>query len=557
MKIIYTALLAILLCRMMQAQAPDKMSYQAVVRDVSNHLVVNHTVGMQISILKTSASGPAVYVETQTPSTNANGLVSLEIGKGVVVSGDFASIDWANGPYFIKTETDPVGGTNYTITGTSQLMSVPYALHAKTAQNALVYTAEQITSLMPTEGTVVFNSTEHLYQIYQGGAWHSFKTDCWPEPTSADAGAGQTLTDGSTVVTLAANTPAWQHGTGRWSILSGAGGRLADDTDPQTTFSGLPCTAYTLLWTISTSCSSSSDTVNIAFSQTPSIADAGADQTLGDGTTTATLSANTPAVSHGKGSWTIVQGEGGRLSDDTDPHTAFTGKLHTVYILRWTISTPCSNSTDDVTIRFNQDGTGSPVSDYDGNVYKTTYIGDQLWMTENLKTTHQADGTAIPAIEDINSNGTTDDEWESLGDNNTDKAYCNSASGFFYTYAAAKDACPTGWHLPTDADWTELERYIAAGGHSGQEGTALKSTSYWEEDGNGTDDYGFTAYPVGSRYDGTGTIDGEGYNGNWWSSTETSDKNAYFRFLHYNHPYLYRFSFHKSNGFNVRCIKDR
>lgn len=112
------------------AQAPEKMSYQAVVRDGNNALVTSSSVGMQISILQGSVTGTTVYSETQTPTSNANGLVSLEIGDGTVVSGDFTTIDWANGPYFIKTETDPTGGTNYTITGTSQLLSVPYALHA-------------------------------------------------------------------------------------------------------------------------------------------------------------------------------------------------------------------------------------------------------------------------------------------------------------------------------------------------------------------------------------------------------------------------------------------
>jgi len=90
---------------------------------------------MQISILQGSTSGTAIYKETQTPTTNVNGLVSLEIGDGTVVSDDFSTIDWANGSYFIKTDTDPAGGTNYTITGTSQLLSVPYALHAKTAES--------------------------------------------------------------------------------------------------------------------------------------------------------------------------------------------------------------------------------------------------------------------------------------------------------------------------------------------------------------------------------------------------------------------------------------
>lgn len=131
MKNVITIYAALLMTASVFAQAPEKMSYQAVVRDGSNNLVASTAVGMQISILQGTASGSAVYVETQTPTTNANGLVSLEIGAGTVVSGIFASIDWANGPYFIKTETDPMGGTNYTITGTSQLLSVPYALHAK------------------------------------------------------------------------------------------------------------------------------------------------------------------------------------------------------------------------------------------------------------------------------------------------------------------------------------------------------------------------------------------------------------------------------------------
>jgi len=135
MKRIYTIAAALLITANLWAQTPEKMSYQAVVRDASNNLVTSKAVGMQISILQGSATGTAVYAETQAPTANANGLVSLEIGSGIVVSGTFSSIDWSNGPFFIQTETDPIGGTTYTITGTSQLMSVPYALHAKTAEN--------------------------------------------------------------------------------------------------------------------------------------------------------------------------------------------------------------------------------------------------------------------------------------------------------------------------------------------------------------------------------------------------------------------------------------
>lgn len=128
-----TLLITCSIASVIYAQAPQKMSYQAVIRNTSNVLVASTTVGMRISILQGSASGSSVYTETQTLSTNANGLVSLEIGTGTVVSGTFSTINWATGPYFIKTETDPTGGTSYTIFGTTQLTSVPYALFSATS----------------------------------------------------------------------------------------------------------------------------------------------------------------------------------------------------------------------------------------------------------------------------------------------------------------------------------------------------------------------------------------------------------------------------------------
>ena len=138
MKQIFTLLvpvtIGILLTATVWAQSPGKMSYQAVIRNGSDELVTNQAIGMQISILQSSASGTVVYVETQTPTTNASGLVSLEIGTGFTTY-DFSSIDWSAGPYFIKTETDPTGGASYTIKGTSQLLSVPYALYAANAKS--------------------------------------------------------------------------------------------------------------------------------------------------------------------------------------------------------------------------------------------------------------------------------------------------------------------------------------------------------------------------------------------------------------------------------------
>src|ERR1035437_5690150 len=130
MKKINTIVIALALAATTLAQAPQKMSYQAVIRNASNNLVTTATVGMRISVLQGSSTGTAVYVETQTPATNANGLATLSIGGGTVTTGTFSAINWATGTYFLKTETDPTGGTSYSITGTSQLMSVPYAMYS-------------------------------------------------------------------------------------------------------------------------------------------------------------------------------------------------------------------------------------------------------------------------------------------------------------------------------------------------------------------------------------------------------------------------------------------
>ncbi len=164
MKNIFTFFGIILLTINLLAQAPEKMSYQAVVRDADNDLVSNQAVGMQISILQGAANGTAVYVETQTPTTNINGLVSVEIGAGTVVSGNFSAVNWSTGPYFIKTETDPMGGTNYAITGVSQLLSVPYALHAKTADN---FTGE----LEETDPSVPQGNQAGDMQYWNGTEW--------------------------------------------------------------------------------------------------------------------------------------------------------------------------------------------------------------------------------------------------------------------------------------------------------------------------------------------------------------------------------------------------
>ena len=136
MKRFFTTLfLLVLVGASLFAQAPEKFTYQAVVRNANNSLVINSPVGVRVSILQGGVNGTLVYMETQTAVTNANGLITLQIGGGNVQQGNFADIDWAGGSYFLKTETDPAGGSNYSVTSTQQLLSVPYALYAKDAGN--------------------------------------------------------------------------------------------------------------------------------------------------------------------------------------------------------------------------------------------------------------------------------------------------------------------------------------------------------------------------------------------------------------------------------------
>ena len=197
MKNIYIIIATILLTATTFAQAPEKMSYQAVVRDGGDVLVVGKTVGMQISILQggdLANPGPTiVYSETQTHTTNANGLVSLEIGTGTTTD-DFTAIDWSAGPYFIQTGTDPAGGADYTITGTSQLLSVPYAFYAaKSGDSAALQS--QVASLQTTTYSTVLIGTQYWMEknlevtqyrngdiipyVSQPADWEGLTTGAW------------------------------------------------------------------------------------------------------------------------------------------------------------------------------------------------------------------------------------------------------------------------------------------------------------------------------------------------------------------------------------------
>ncbi len=129
------SLLLMLVSSAAVAQAPQRMSYQAVIRNAEGTLLTSTAIGVKVSLLQGSDTGIAVYEETFTGTTNENGLLTLEIGGGSPILGSFAAVNWSTGIYYVKTETDPAGGTNYSITAVGQLLSVPYAFYSSSSSN--------------------------------------------------------------------------------------------------------------------------------------------------------------------------------------------------------------------------------------------------------------------------------------------------------------------------------------------------------------------------------------------------------------------------------------
>ncbi len=205
-----------------------------------------------------------------------------------------------------------------------------------------------------------------------------------------------------------------------------------------------------------------------------------------------------------------------------------------------------------------KDGKTGTVKDKDGNTYKTIVIGTQTWMAENLRTTKYNDGTAIPLVTDNAS-------WTNI----TTPGYCwydnNQAAngntyGALYSWYTVEtgDLCPTGWHVPTDAEWTILTDFLGgdsvAGGHLKESGTV-----HWNSPNTGaTNSSGFTALPGSGRGAFNGGFGDIGSSGCWWSSSASySTYNVWIRGLDNDKSRVQRTnSFHNKEGFSVRCVRD-
>lgn len=209
------------------------------------------------------------------------------------------------------------------------------------------------------------------------------------------------------------------------------------------------------------------------------------------------------------------------------------------------------------------------VTDIDGNVYHTIKIGEQTWMTENLKVTRYADGTSIPHVTD-------DATWGALGDNDTDAAWCyynngDNTYGVLYTWAAAKgNICPAGWHVPTDAEWKQLEMNLGMD-QAAADGTGWRGVSEGSKLGGNADLWaagnlknfdqfgssGFLMLPGGFRSAANGAFSGAGGEARWWSGTvEGDDTKAWRRRIASGDRRIARIADAKSNGCSIRLIKD-
>lgn len=201
----------ILLCVVsLFAQVPEKFNYQAVVRNANNSLVANAQVGVRVNILQGSASGNAVYSESHVATTNANGLITVNIGGGSVLHGSFSGIDWSDGPYFLKTDIDPNGGNNYSIMSTQQLLSVPYALYAKEAANSFSGDYNDLTNtpVIPTVPTNVSDLTNDAGYITAAQVPAQVNAD-W----NATTGAAEILNK-PTIPTVPTNVSAFTNDAG-------------------------------------------------------------------------------------------------------------------------------------------------------------------------------------------------------------------------------------------------------------------------------------------------------------------------------------------------------
>ena len=591
------------------AQAPEKFTYQAIVRNASNALAANAQVGVRVNILQGSAIGDAVYSESHVTSSNANGLITVNIGGGSVLHGSFASIDWSDGPYYLKTDIDPNGGNDYSITSTQQLLSVPYALYAKEAANSFSgdYNDLANTPTIPTIPTNVSALTNDAGYITgyietdpQFNAWDKDYNDLINKPTIPTVPTNiSAFTNDAGYITLD-SIPAIPSVPTNVSAFNNDAGYITGytETDPQ--FNAWDKNYNDLINkpvipTIPTNVSAFNNDAGYITSYTETDPQFNAwDKNYNDLTNKPILFdgnynslSNKPELSTvaTTGSYTDLNN---RPTIPTVPSnvSAFTNDAHYITdaqlnallasmnsridslrdrieeletgIIPVVPDTTTSDSTVIPTPFTMVDGQPCPnmatVTDYDGNVYNTVAIGQQCWIKENLRTTHSIDGTSVSYYANTNTS--------------------IAQYGYLYSWNVAMlDICPIGWHLPCDEEWIQLTDYMSGqpeyvcGNNNRNIALAMVANTGWNSSANDCapgkslmahGSTGFDILPAGSHNTFVENNDDDfGYKAYFWSSTQFCCGEAGTITISFNSPSVNLLSTcDKSAGLSVRCVRN-
>ncbi len=561
MKNFFKLLVAMIVSASVMAQAPQRFSYQAVVRGLNSELIANKQVSVRISLLQGSETGNSVYVETHNPITNTNGLLSIIIGGGKIVSGNFSSIDWSNGSYFVKSEIDLNGGSNYSISSSSQLLSVPFALYAakgpvgpKGDKGDIgpqgINGKEGVQGPKGDKGDV---GPQGFPGVNGKDGTQGPKGDTGPIGPKGDKGD-----EGSFPHGIVKGEMKFWNGNSWQSIVPGISNQILTFCD------SLP------IWTKGGVCPGKIVTLDCSKANI-------------NGILTEAKVANGVTVSI-----SYTGGNSGPYEEQTINSTGVTGLTATLKAgnlsegngsLEYTISgTPVISGIASFAINIGgyscvigvavnnpTSGYGSPITDEEGNSYTTVYIGTQKWMGENLKTTKYNDGTEIPFVPG-NSN------WGNLSTgawtyyNNLDVKN-NPQYGKLYNWYAVstttngnKNVCPTGWHIPSHSEWLVLIKYLGgstvAGGKMKEVGTNLAGAKWKSPNSQATNTSLFTGIPGGSRLS-DGSYISFFTNGFWWSSTVDNNPDyAIHCDLEWDSGNAIISLGVKKNGFSVRCLED-